>query len=211
MFGDSIVSRRLMLIIVVTFIGMTTISGVGLNNLKDNLIRDRQMEAKAIVDSAVSIINHYYQRAQKGEFQEAEVKKRAIEAIGQLRYDNTNYVFIVDDAGTSVAHPWWKGQNHIDDLDVNGLPFVRLLIKGAQQGGAYINYMWRRDSQNTPVPKIAYVEPFKPWGWTIGTGIYVDDVDRIFADNVAIVGGFSLLLFFVVCGGAAMIVRAIDA
>jgi hypothetical protein len=26
------------------------------------------------------------------------------------------------------------------------------------------------------VPKISYVKGFKPWGWIIGTGIYVEDV-----------------------------------
>ena len=56
-----------------------------------------------------------------------------------------------------------------------------------------------------PVEKVSYVEGFKPWGWVIGTGIYIDDVKAEFWQNassqitIAVIGlGFTILVLFLI-------------
>ena len=205
MLGNIKIGKRLLLIIAATLVGMAAISVIGLVNLKENLLLDRQMQTKVIVESAVSIIDQYYQRAQKGEFTEDEVKKRALEAISALRYDTSNYVFVTDSSGTFIVHPKWAGQNHIDEKDAAGEAFVRRFIEAAQQGGGYVDYLWKRDQDKPGVPKISYIYPFKPWGLVVGTGIYIDDVDAVFMKNVATLGGLGFV-FFLIIGGVALVI-----
>jgi PAS domain-containing protein len=45
--------------------------------------------------------------------------------------------------------------------------------------GGYMGYHWQwKDNPQKKGPKISYVEQFAPWGWVVGTGIYVEDIDR---------------------------------
>ena len=46
-----------------------------------------------------------------------------------------------------------------------------------QQG--VVEYQWPKPGAEQPVDKVSYVKLFKPWGWIIGTGIYVDDVNAL--------------------------------
>ncbi|MDR3425574.1 MAG: cache domain-containing protein [Alphaproteobacteria bacterium] len=203
------IGKRLILIVIAMFLGMVAISVVGLVNLKENLLLDRQQQTKVVVEGAASIIDSSYKRFQKGEFSEDEAKKRALVRMNEIRYDGNNYVFVLDESGTFLAHPSWSGQNHVGDKDADGDPFIRNLVETGKAGGGYVGYLWKRDPQKAGVPKISYVTPFKPWGWVIGTGIYIDDVDAVFEHNAAIVCGVTLALFLLIGGASLVISRGI--
>jgi methyl-accepting chemotaxis protein len=173
------------------------------------MFRDREYCTKSTVETAVSIVDFYYKRAQKGEFTEDEAKTRAMAAIGAMRYDTSNYPFIIDYSGVFLVHPKFAGENHLDDVDANGMSYMRRFIDAAQKGGENVYYLWKRDSQKPAVPKISYVAPFSAWSWGVGTGIYVDDVDAEFQHDAVIIGGISLILFLVVGLGSFAISRGI--
>jgi methyl-accepting chemotaxis protein len=44
--------------------------------------------------------------------------------------------------------------------------------------------MWPKPGNENPVPKISYVKGFEPWGWIIGSGIYIDDIDATFQQKL---------------------------
>lgn len=56
-------------------------------------------------------------------------------------------------------------------------------VKATQKtGDGSVRYRWPRLLANGGIsseiyPKESYVKAFKPWGWIIGTGIYIDDVE----------------------------------
>jgi methyl-accepting chemotaxis protein len=203
------IGNRLILIVIAMFVGMAAIGTIGLINLKDNLLRDREAQTKVTAETAISIADHYYQSFQKGELTEDEAKKRALATIGAMRYDSTNYVFVVDNTGVFLAHPKWTGENHLDEKDANGELFVRHFIDAGKLGGSFGTYMWKRDPQKPAVPKISYVGPYAAWGWNVGTGIYVDDIDSEFMSNAMVVGGIAFALFLLIGGGALAISRGI--
>lgn len=209
MLGNLKIGKRLIVIVAAMLIGMLIVGIIGLTNLRTNLLLDRQMQTKVVAEYASSIISNYYARAQKGDFSEDEGKKRALAMINTLRYDNSNYVFIVDSTGVFLAHPKWLGENHLDDKDANGESFVRSFAKIAQHGSGTVAYYWKRDPNKPPVPKISHVVSFEPWGWALGTGIYIDDVDAVFIKNATTTGILSLVLFIVIGGGALVISRGI--
>jgi PAS domain S-box-containing protein len=58
-------------------------------------------------------------------------------------------------------------KKHFDDVEI-----------AQKYGDGFIDYMWQwQDDQTKIVPKVSYVKSFTPWGWIVGTGIYLDDVE----------------------------------
>ncbi|TGS60687.1 cache domain-containing protein, partial [Mesorhizobium sp. M1C.F.Ca.ET.176.01.1.1] len=66
--------------------------------------------------------------------------------------------------------------------DPEGVPTIQKLLAAAAQGGGYVRYLWHRPSTGKMASKLGYVVPLQRWGWMIGTGIYLDDVDTTLAD-----------------------------
>lgn len=111
---------------------------------------------------------------------EAEAKRRASQRLSTLRYGNDDYFFISDLNGRMVMHPIkpelnGQDQSNVKDPDGNYLfqDFARI---ARVQGRGVTAYSWPKPGHSAPQPKISHVIHFKPWGWVIGTGVYVDDL-----------------------------------
>ena len=105
-------------------------------------------------------------------------------------------------------HPYRQdlvGRNVSDYADPSGKFLFREFVRVARDKGAgYVDYMWQwKDDPNRIVPKISYIETFSPWGWILGTGIYIEDVrtdmDALFR-NLAYLSGTLLLLIVAFSG-----------
>lgn len=107
----------------------------------------------------------------------------AKQAISQLRYgaDNNDYFWINDLGPQMIMHPIkpaLNGQDLASIKDPDGKPLFTEMVKVAQNKGAgLVDYKWPKPGHDNPVPKLSYVKLFEPWGWIIGTGIYLDDVE----------------------------------
>jgi methyl-accepting chemotaxis protein len=78
----------------------------------------------------------------------------------------------------------------------------------------FVNYYWPKPGEAKPVPKTSYVKLFSEWGWIIGSGIYIDDVEKELAKIFYIIFGMitfiavgSLMLSYLM---ARSIARPID-
>ena len=111
----------------------------------------------------------------------------AKKAIAQLRYGakNTDYFWINDMGPKMVMHPikpQLNGKDLSGSKDPNGKKlFVEMVNVCQDKGEGFVDYMWPMPGHEEPVPKLSYVKLFKPWGWVVGTGIYLDDVDQAVA------------------------------
>ncbi|WP_200856551.1 cache domain-containing protein, partial [Klebsiella pneumoniae] len=64
--------------------------------------------------------------------------------------------------------------------DPNGKAlFVEMVNVTQRNQQGVVEYQWPKPGAEQPVDKVSYVKLFKPWGWIIGTGIYVDDVNAL--------------------------------
>src|SRR5436305_1282793 len=79
------------------------------------------------------------------------------------------------------ANQKFEGQNRIDFKTSDGVETVRLQIEAAKNGGGFYSLMFPRPGQTVPVAKIAYAAGFEPWQWSLGTGLYIDDIDAIYS------------------------------
>ena len=112
---------------------------------------------------------------------------QAKQQIGNLRFgpDGKDYFFILDTAGTMIMHPIKPSMNGTDQSDFRdpkGKPLFQEMIKVAKDNGqGFVDYLWPKPGDNEPVGKLSYVQLFKEWGWIVGTGIYIDDIDKAMA------------------------------
>ncbi|MGA2776179.1 MAG: EAL domain-containing protein [Steroidobacteraceae bacterium] len=200
------VSTRFLLVLAIGLIFQAAISIGSLVYLRESLVQDRVTEVKHLLESAYSAVVYYHDRASRGLMSDAEARRAAADAVRAMHYDGSNYFFIWDLDGTGIAHgaqPALEGKNflHSPDADKNPVVayMVRRLIEVAKSDKAegVTTYRIPKGGQKVPIEKIAYSRLFEPWGWSIGTGAYVDDIDgtfraRLFAELWLFIGSIVL-------------------
>lgn len=112
---------------------------------------------------------------------DATQQRRALHALGRMNYGPDGYFFVYDQHGTVLMHsrqPELMGRNLWNLIDDDGQPTIQLLLAKARAGGGFIEFPWRKPSSGQTVPKLGYVTLLQPWGWMIGTGLYLDDIQQ---------------------------------
>ncbi|KYN86029.1 chemotaxis protein [Vibrio cidicii] len=152
-----------------------------LNEQRKSSMAERESKLKAQVETALNLVSYYYDL--QGEIGEQEAQSRAIQAINKLRYDGDNYFWITTPQLTIVTHPVkpeLNGQNASGFKDGAGkLHWQEMASITAQNGGGFLDYQWKSPSGKLK-DKISYVEQFKGWGWIVGSGILVADIQESF-------------------------------
>ena len=148
----------------------------------DRLFDAKRAELQHLAEVARSLVEKEHRRMVEGELPEAEAKASALAAVADLRYDGTNYFWINDMTPAMVMHPIkpkLDGKNLSSHTDPNGKHlFVEFVDVIRASGAGFVGYAWPRPGSDEPVAKESYVIGFAPWGWVIGTGVYVDDLVR---------------------------------
>jgi PAS domain S-box-containing protein len=146
------------------------------------LARKRDM-IRELTNSAWSVLAKYHADHRAGLLTVEEAQRRALSDIQAIRYgdEQKDYFWITDLVPNMLMHPYRLDLNGTDVSgfkDQNGkrvfVEFVRM-VKARESG--YVVYRWQwKDNADKIVPKESYVKLFRPWGWVIGTGIYIEDV-----------------------------------
>jgi methyl-accepting chemotaxis protein len=179
--GDWKISTKIIGISVFTI--LTAVLGVVLYFLPlmgSKLMEEKRIATKSVVDVAYNLVAEYDARAQKGEFSLQEAQQRAITRIKSLRYKKDDYFWINDLHPTMIMHPTkpeLDGKDLSDNKDPNGKKlFVEMVSICKEKGEGFVDYEWPKPGEAKPVPKVSYVKLYQPWGWVIGSGIYVGEV-----------------------------------
>lgn len=165
-----------------------TLFGLLLPSSKNNLLDQKKESIAILTQTASTILNHYYKLIQSGELSENTAQTLAAAQIRDLRYgaDNKDYFWINDLQPRMIMHPYrpdLEGQDLTSYTDLNHKRlFVEFVNTVNRQENGYVPYLWQwKDMPEQIAPKLSYVKLFKPWGWIIGTGVYLDDIHREFA------------------------------
>ncbi|MFC5473169.1 cache domain-containing protein [Paraherbaspirillum soli] len=140
-------------------------------------LASKEAELKHYVTLATRSIAHLYDsgRSDPATLEEAKA------ILAKLDYGNDGYFFVYDMQGNNLMHPRQPelvGHNLWDMKDVNGSLTIQHLIERAKNGGGIERYLWKKPSSHQIAPKLGYVIALPKWGWMLGTGIYLDDVDE---------------------------------
>lgn len=131
------------------------------------------------VDIAIGTLNHFHALERAGTLSPEDARNQARAAIMQLRYNEYDYFWIHDVGAKMVGHPLTpslNGQNLSAIKDENGKAFFMEMIDTARKGGGFVEYLWKNESDAQATDKISYVNLFQPWGWVVGSGVYVQDI-----------------------------------
>jgi methyl-accepting chemotaxis protein len=151
-------------------------------SVKSSIMRGKIESIQNPSALAYSLISEYDERAKKGELTLEDAQKRVRARLEQLRYgsDNKEYFWINDLDGKILMHgfkPEMTGKSLMEDKDPSGKPYMAEFVAVSKdKGEGIVEYQWAKPGSSSPVGKVAYVKLYKPWGWIIGTGIYLDDV-----------------------------------
>ncbi|SFY20093.1 two-component system, NarL family, sensor kinase [Janthinobacterium lividum] len=143
-------------------------------------LASKEAELKHYVTLASHSIASLYQSGRKDDATQEEAKR----ILSALSYGDDGYFFIYDLQGKSLMHPRQPelvGQNLWQLRDAEGNLTIQRLMQRAKSGGGFERYNWIKPSTNKSAPKLGYVILMPEWGWMMGTGIYMDDVDQALA------------------------------
>lgn len=166
-----------------------------------SLEQEKKAQSKNLVESSLGIINFYHQKYLANEMTLEQAQKSAGNILSSATYGENGYIWVNSNAGVIIVQPYIPkliGKNMHDWQDSMGQYIFRQFAYLAQQGGGWITYSWPKQGSKTEHPKIAYVESFAPWGWLIGSGIYLDEMQNDILWAVAKTSGilvFGFLLF----------------
>ncbi len=152
-------------------------------SLENNLIKQKKQMIRELTQSAWSILQKFHNEELSGQLTTEEAQNKALDIFQTLRYgeDSKDYFWITDMTPVMIIHPYrpdLNGTNLENLLDPNGKKlFVESIVLVRSESEGFIDYFWQwKDDSTRIVPKLSFVKGFEPWGWVVGTGIYLDDV-----------------------------------
>jgi methyl-accepting chemotaxis protein len=207
-----------------SYYNITTFNYRILKNLETDLRSNFDNKVKSEVETVVTMLQEIESQRQKGELTLAQPQKLGADMIRNARYDKEGYFWADTTKGVNVVLLGTKteGTNRYEAQDVKGNYFIKEIIKnGSQEGGGFSEWWFPKKGQTTPLPKRGYSLLFKPFGWVIGTGNYIDDinavvrkeVDKLNKDlnkTVFILFGFSSLSILLLCFASVFVSLAIS-
>ncbi len=176
---------KLVVLVTIGLVGLLLSTGQVLTALKREMLEDRQVKTRHLVEVAYGVIANFGAEAAAGRMTDEDAKRAALASVSKLRYAGTEYFWVNDMEPRVVMHPIkpeLDGQNVSEYRDPNGKAlFVAFVQEVRRKGEGFVDYMWPKPGHGQPVPKTSYVKGYAPWGWVVGSGIYLDDVDAAYS------------------------------
>ena len=212
------ISRRLWLILVVAVLMLLTLGLLMLKQIHDDLYQAKAEKTRHVVEAASGVLDYYRQLETASTLTREVAQQQALSVVRGLRYEQSDYFWINDLTPVMVMHPTnpkLDGQNLSAIKDPDGFALFNEMVAIAKAKGAgMVDYRWPKPGASTPVQKTSYVKLFEPWGWVIGSGVYIDDMQLEFRSQVreaSLVGlGIALLMALLVMLIARSIVRPLQ-
>jgi Methyl-accepting chemotaxis protein len=207
------VRSKILLIVVASLVGMVLMVALGLSYFKAELMDSRRIKTQQLVEVAHGLIGHYVTEAKAGRMATDEAKAAALAALKPLRYGGSEYFWVNDMRARMVMHPI---RPELDGKELAGFEdpagkklFTAFVEEVARNKAGFVDYLWPKPGFEQPVPKVSYVMGVDEWGWVVGSGIYIDDVEAAFRQAVTSQAILISVVMLVVLGISYLIGRHI--
>lgn len=154
-----------------------------LPSLERSFMTGKREMIKELIETSWNVLAVYHSWEEEGTVTREEAQRQAIALIRHFRYgqESGNYFWINDLQHRLVVHPYrsdMEGEDSSTFQDPEGKRiFVEFVRLAQEEGSGYIEYMWQwLDKPEKISPKLSYIKLFEPWGWVLGTGVYLEDV-----------------------------------
>jgi methyl-accepting chemotaxis protein len=203
---------RLTLSVIFALLGLILLGAFQIVHLRNQLMEDRRETLSAVIDNAVTAMKELHEREGKGELTREQAQGIAKDVLRSMRYHGNEYFYIYDSKGIGVMHPIrpeYIGKSHWDRQDKSGAYTVRLLIGVALDKSGFTQTLTAKPGSETQIPKMQHTRLFEPWDWVIGTGLYIDDIDELFYQQMRNSALVILLVMLAVGGITWWVARAV--
>jgi len=209
LFQFKTMSMKLMVVMgTVMVFALVLLNMLVFSRLESTIMDDKRDMTRKLVQTKLSVLEHYHALAEQGQLTDQEAKSRAVKAVEHSFYGpgNKDYFWINDHEHVMVMHPYkpqLNGQNVSDVQDRKGnFLFQDMVNSVREKGSGYVSYHWQYYGQKDRIePKLSYVAGFGPWEWIVGTGVYVNDVqERVAAarNNLLLMEGLLVAVILLV-------------
>jgi len=192
--------------------GSNKIMDFGVSGTTRIMLEDQKAKLKVATHSVALIIGHGIETI-TDENEKIDFIRKVVEDV-RLEDDDSGYYFVYQNT-TNIALPTKKelqGKDLRDLKDKNGIFLIQDLLKNAENGGGFTQYIWPKPGSGD-VPKLSYAEMIPGTRFWIGTGVYLDNIDAYKAQisneikdlsrqqivQMYIVAGFIFLAIIVMC------------
>jgi methyl-accepting chemotaxis protein len=180
-FANVQLRHKLAAVMALVVLAVGALSGLSFLDTRASALEDRALMTKRLAEVTQSLAAHYEALAATGQMPLPEAQKAALAAISALRFGQDDYFFVLDSEGRLIANAFNAknvGKHVLDQTDIPGGKryFAEMVETATRQGSGFVEYLKPRPGGAEPVGKIASVQLFKPWGWIVATGLYLDDV-----------------------------------
>lgn len=209
----SIKQKIIALAISVAVLIMSTSLFFSIKNIREHLLEANKDKINQITELVYNIIDGYKKDVDAKIMPLAEAQQKALKDISAIKYDGSNYVWVNTYNNFMLSHPTLKGKDASDIADKNGVKFIAdgtALAK--EKGSGFVNYSWTKQGQDQSkvFPKISFFRNYPDWKWVIGTGVYVDAIDRVIQDTFLQILFINIIVMIIVIAVVLMtIVRDI--
>ncbi|MBT9526659.1 MAG: cache domain-containing protein [Rhizobacter sp.] len=206
-------TKKLGLIIGSALFGIILLATAFLVSERNLILEERKGSVRQTVEVAHGLLVHFHDQVSKGKLSDDEGKQRAMAAIKALRYSSNEYFWINDMHPKMVMHAIkaeLDGKDLTDNKDPTGKRlFVEFVNTVKASGSGFVFYMWPKPGSEQPVQKVSYVKGFEPWGWVVGSGVYIDTVNATIVERVIGMSVGSLLLAIVLLAIGLVVARSL--
>ncbi|MDF1749940.1 MAG: cache domain-containing protein [Alphaproteobacteria bacterium] len=200
-------------LVIMSFVFLFAASAYFINKNRTTLLDDRKEKTENLIEVAHSLVMRSVEREKSGELTREQAQQEALDAVKVLRYDNGgNYFWINDMRPVMLMHPLKPkmiGTDISKYKDGSPSHFARMIEVVSKEGSGFVDYFWTSPDGKSQRAKLSFVKGVPEWGWVIGSGIYIDDVNAIFLENVIKSGSFIAVAFLLMGGIALVVIRGI--
>jgi len=208
------VSVRLWIALGVMCVGVLAIGLWGALHARESMLDDRKEELKNIITAAAGIVDHDNALVAAGKLSIDDAQKAALDSLRAMHYAGSGGYLIVLDPHSKVLMHGVRAD--LEGKDMSGFTdnegrhvFQDGVDLAERQNEGYFRLNYLKPVTNKLAPKINYVQLYKPWDWTIITGVFLDDVDSIFYLTLAEYLGAAIVLCVLVSVVMLVIIRSI--
>jgi methyl-accepting chemotaxis protein len=185
-------TAKAILISLAFLIPLLILVGWLLKTQADNALLARMDATRQHVEVARGVLEWAQSQEAGGRLSHEDAQAAAAQAIKLLRYDEKEYFFIIDLQPRMIMHPFkpdLEGKDLSGMKDPNGFALFRAMAQTVRDAGkGFVAYQWPKPGSEQPVDKISYVEGFAPWGWAVGSGVYVGDLRQAMERQLYVAG-----------------------
>lgn len=152
---------------------------------EQHLHTDRFKSSERVVAVVFSTLDRMRSQGSSLGLTDAEIRKRALKWLREFRYtvdNHEHYIWVHDLQAIMLMHPHQlvlEGSNLTEYRDSNGLQVFSAMNELVRtNGGGIIHYTWPRPDGTAAEDKVSYVKLYQPWGWVVGSGVYLEDITK---------------------------------